>query len=445
MTNVDDVCGTYTLSHWEGKASPSAASLTIHRSGDVITVNATVASDMTGQVNFEPNYLVGTLHSADNQEPDENQAAVEQALMTGFADGFHTTLETSKLLLKNSTTSFVFVQAAKLSDLFGEHAVIAINNQPPSQEMTMRFAPDGSGGGFVVANVANSLRGQCQIESGLLRGELASTLVESDESLAVVESEIREGLHHGFQIQKNESGVLLQSPSGSIQLCQIVSQDDLAGEYVLKSFNGYLVPTTNQPTIVFSPKGDNEVEISIVVANRIRGFAVLDQNILTSEEPLMSTRMMGTEEEANLEGAFNVGFQYGLEAIARGTEVTLKNQDCEFVLTRAAVPESQSSGPTYKGTHCTKCFRTEGNGLLFRIVNENEKKWAFYNDTEDYRMHVQASFGARSSIEPLNNARMYQDDDGRFVVEVTVDPQATEMFIHGDVNGFKMTYNAQPM
>lgn len=269
--------------------------------------------------------------------------------------------------------------------------------------------------------------------------------METDESLAAVENEIREGLHNGFQIQKNESGILLQSANGSIQLCQIVSQVDLEGEYVLKSYNGYSVPTTNQPTVVFAPKGDNEVEISILVANRIRGSAVLDQNILTSEEPLMSTRMMGTEEEANLEGAFNVGFQYGLEAIARGSELTLKNQDCEFILTRAAAPEAQSSGPTYKGTHCFKCFKTEGNGLLFRIVNENEKKWAFYNDTEDYRMVVQASFGSRSSIEPLNNARMYQDDDGRFVVEVTVDPQATEMFIYGDVNGFKMTYNAQPI
>lgn len=445
MANVDDICGTYTLSHWEGKAPQCTASLTIHRSGDVVTVNATVASDMTGQMRYEPNYLVGTLNNADNQEPNENQAVVEQALLNGFADGFHAILETNKLLLKNSTTSFVFVQSSKLSDLFGEHAVIAVNNQPPNQEMTMRFVPDGTGGSFVVANIANSLRGQCQIESGLLRGELASTMIESDESLAGVENEIREGLHHGFQIHKNESGILLESPSGSIQLCQIVSQADLAGEYVLKSFNGYSIPTTNQPTIVFAPKGENEIDISIVVANRIRGSAVLDQNILTSEEPLMSTRMMGTEEEANLEGAFNVGFQYGLEAVARGSEVTLKNQDCEFVLTRAAVPEAESSGPTYKGTHCTKCFRTEGNGLLFRIVNENEKKWAFYNDTEDYRMHVQASFGSRSSIEPLNNAKMYQDDEGRFVVEVTVDPQATEMFIYGDVNGFKMTYNAQPV
>jgi heat shock protein HslJ len=445
MATIDEICGAYTLSHWEGRAAPTAASLTIHRSGDVVTVNATVSNDMTGQVQFEPNYLVGSLESAENQEPDDNQVNVEQALMNGFADGFHVVLETNKLLLKNSTTSFVFVQSVKLSDLFGEHAIIAINNQPPNQEMTIRFSPDGNGGSFIIANVVNSMRGQCQIESGLLRGELASTLVEADENLAAAESEIREGLRNGFQVHKNSSGVLLQSSTGSIQLCQIVSQNDLAGEYVLKSYNGYTVPTTNQPSIIFTPKGDNEVDISILVANRIRGTAVLEQNILTSEEPLMSTRMLGTEEESNLEGAFNVGFQYGLEAIARGSELTLKNQDCEFVLTRAAAPEAQSSGPTYKGTHCTKCFKTEGNGLLFRIVNENEKKWAFYNDTDDYRMHVQASFGSRSSIEPLNNARMYQDEDGRYIVEVTVDPQATEMFIYGDVNGFKMTYNAQPI
>lgn len=445
MTAVDEICGTYTLTHWEGKAAPAAASLTIYRSGDTITVNATVANDMNGQVQYESNILVGKLQSAESQESNANQTALEHALVNGFAKGFHVMLETNRLLLKNSTTSFVFVQSAKLSDFFGEHAIIAINDQPPNGEMTMRFTPDGNGGVFVIVNVANSLRGQCQIEAGALRGELASTLVEADESLVAVENEIREGMHNGFQIHKNESGLFLQSTSGSLQLCQIVSQSDLAGEYVLKSYNGYAVPTTNQPSVVFSPKGDNEVDISILVANRIRGTAVLEQNILTSEEPLMSTRMMGTEEETNLEGAFNVGFQYGLEAIARGSELTLKNQDCEFVLIRAASPEAQSSGPTYKGTQCTKCFKTEGNGLLFRIVNENEKKWAFYNDTENYRMHVQASFGSRSSIEALNNARMYKDDDGRFIVEVTVDPYATEMFIHGDVNGFKMAYNAQPI
>ncbi|KPA76207.1 hypothetical protein ABB37_07959 [Leptomonas pyrrhocoris] len=445
MATADEICGTYVLSHWEGKVTPAAATLTIHHCGDVVTVNATVSNDMTGQVKFEPNYLVGQLELSENQRPDQKQAAVEEALMNGFSDGFHAILETNKLLLKNSTTSFVFVQSAKLSDIFGEHAIIAVNNQPPNQEMTMRFVPDGNGGSFVVVNIANSLRGQCQIESGLLRGELASTLVNADDDLAAVENEIRQGLHDGFQIHKNESGILLQSSAGSIQLCQIVSQKDLEGEYVLKSFNGNIVPTTNQPTVVFTPKGDNQVGISIVVANRIRGTAVLEQNILTSEEPLMSTRIVGTTEESNLEGAFNVGFQYGLEAISRGSELTLKNQDCEFVLTRVAAPEVQNTGPTYKGTHCTKCFKTEGNGLLFRIVNENEKKWAFYNDTEDHRMHVQASFGSRSSIEPLNNARMYQDEDGRFIVEVTVNPQTTEMFIHGDVNGFKMTYDAQPI
>ncbi|KPI86606.1 META domain containing protein putative (META2) [Leptomonas seymouri] len=445
MTTVDEICGTYALSHWEGKAAPVTATLTIYRCGDDVTVDAVVANGMTGQMRYEPNYLVGNLELVENQELDKNQEDVEQALIGGFADGFHVVLEASKLLLKNSTTSFVFVQSARLSDIFGEHAIIAINNQPPNREMTMRFFPDGNGGSFVVASIANSLRGQCQIESGLLRGELASTMIEADTDLAAVESEIRDGLHNGFQVSKNESGVLLRSASGSIQLCQIVSQSDLKGEYLLKSYNGQPVLTTHQATISFAPKGEKEVSISIFVANRIRGTAVLDQNILTSDEPLMSTRLVGTPAESSLESAFNVGFQYGVEAILRCSELTLKNQDCEFVLTRTAIPEVKHSDPTYKGTHCTKCFKAESNGLLFRIVNENEKKWAFHNDTENYRMHIQASFGSRSSIVPLNNAQMHQEDGGRFIVEVTVNPLTTEMFIQGDVNGFKIAYSAQPI
>lgn len=444
MSTTDDICGTYTLTHCDGKAAPTKALLTIFRSGETVVVHITVANDLRGKVQYENRVISGQLRRTNN-DASEEQKAVEEALDKGFADGFNVVIEVDQLLLKNASNSFVFARSAKLSDLTGEHAIIAVNNQPPNQEMTMRFVPDGNGGSFVIANIANSLRGDCQIDAGLLRGDVASSVGESDETMAYVEKVVSDGLRKGFRVSKNESGIVLQSSKAVVQLCQIVSHNDLQGEYVLKTYNGYAVPTRNQTTVVFKPANANDVEISIVVANRIRGTATLSQNVLTSEEPLMSTRMMGTEEESQLEGAFNVGFQYGLEAISRGNELTLKNQDCEFVLVRAVAPEAQHVGPTYKGTYCNKCFKTEGNGLLFRVVNEHEKKWAFYNDTEDFRMHIQATFGARSQIEPLDNATMSQTEDGRYVVEVTVEPQTTEMFIHGDVNGFKVLYNAQPV
>ncbi|TPP55079.1 hypothetical protein CGC20_37620 [Leishmania donovani] len=418
MTTADDVCGAYTLSHCDGRVAPTKAILTIHRCGETLTAHATVANDLRGTVQYENCHIVGSLHSTGN-EASPAEESVEQALSKGFADGFN-----------------VVVEINQLSDLNGEHAIIAINDQPPNQEMTMTFTPDGNGGSFVTANIANSLRGNCQIDAGLLRGDLATTQSEADESLMQVEKLISEGFQQGFHVCTNESGILLQSSEANIQLCRIVSHNDLEGEYVLKSFNA---------GIVFKPVNTNEVEISIVVTNRIRGTAALNQNVLSSEEPLMSTRMMGTEEESQLENAFNVGFQYGLETISHGNELTLKNQDCKFVLVKAAAPAAQHGGPTYKGTYCNKCFKTEGNGLLFRIVNEHEKKWAFYNDTEDLRIRVRATFGARSKIEALGNANMYKDDDGRYVVEVTVDPQATEMFIQGDVNGFRVLYDAQPI
>ncbi|GET87647.1 hypothetical protein, conserved [Leishmania tarentolae] len=444
MTTSDEICGTYTLSHCNGKVVPIKATLTIHRCGETLTVHAAATNALCGTVQYKNRRIVGTLVSKNNKATPLLEP-LEQMLSKGFEDGLNVVIEMDQALFKNANSSFVFLRTAKLSDLNGEHAIIEINGQQPNQEMTMSFTLDGNGGSFFTANIANSLRGNCQIDAGLLRGELATTQSEADESFAYVERLISDGFQQGFHVEKNTSGILLQSSEASIQLCRIVSQSDLEGEYVLKSFNGVAVPTRKQPSIVFKTGNANEVEISIAVANRIRGVAVLNQNVLCSEGPLMSTRVMGTEDESQLESAFNVGFQYGLETIFHGNELTLKNQDATFVMVKAAVPETQHGHPAYKGTYCSKCFKTNGNGLLFRIVNEHEKKWAFYNDTDDMRIRVCATFGARSKVQALDNATMSKDDKGCCVIEVTVDPQATEMFIQGDVNGFRVLYDAQPV
>lgn len=106
----------------------------------------------------------------------------------------------------------------------------------------------------------------------------------------------------------------------------------------------------------------------------------------------------------------------------------------------------ENGQPKYTGENTIKCFKDQGNGLLFRIVNDAEKKWAFYNDTTTYNMVVRVSFGKDSRIKALGNTRMTRDEEsGEFKCELSIAPTATEMFIEGDVNGFKMNFEANPI
>lgn len=106
----------------------------------------------------------------------------------------------------------------------------------------------------------------------------------------------------------------------------------------------------------------------------------------------------------------------------------------------------ENGQPTYQGTKVVKCFKDQGNGLFFRIVNEDEQKWAFYNDTTNYNMKVVVVFGKDSDIEALGSTKMERNDDsGEYNCELTVAPLATEMFIEGEPNGFKISFEATPI
>lgn len=63
-------------------------------------------------------------------------------------------------------------------------------------------------------------------------------------------------------------------------------------------------------------------------------------------------------------------------------------------------------GPTFEYDRIYKCFPKNGNGLLFRLVNTEKRQWAFYNDTEDTNMVVNASFGSDSMVKALRRTRM---------------------------------------
>lgn len=105
----------------------------------------------------------------------------------------------------------------------------------------------------------------------------------------------------------------------------------------------------------------------------------------------------------------------------------------------------ENGQPGYKGT-VTKCFKDNGNGLLFRIVNEEEKKWAFYNDTTTYNMVVKVSFGKDSKVQALGKTTMERDaESGEFKCVLQIPPTTTEMFVEGEPNGFKINFEANPV
>ncbi|KAK7197736.1 cysteine peptidase, Clan CA, family C2 [Novymonas esmeraldas] len=99
-------------------------------------------------------------------------------------------------------------------------------------------------------------------------------------------------------------------------------------------------------------------------------------------------------------------------------------------------------GPDCKG-EIMSCF--DEPNLLYRIIDPKEKTWAFYNDSLNYEMHVQFTFGKHSKVQPLENTTMRQNEEGQYVTEVIVYPTETEMFIHGNPNGFTSMLHAVPL
>ncbi|KPA77271.1 putative mitochondrial calpain-like cysteine peptidase [Leptomonas pyrrhocoris] len=102
--------------------------------------------------------------------------------------------------------------------------------------------------------------------------------------------------------------------------------------------------------------------------------------------------------------------------------------------------------PTYKGNRLFKCFKNRSNGLLFRIINDDEFRWAFYNDMNDYNVKVTCTAGADSHVTPLGSTTMAINASTREkVLEVTVGPLETAMFLDGVLKGCKLRYEAQPI
>ncbi|EPY42995.1 calpain-like cysteine peptidase [Angomonas deanei] len=96
-----------------------------------------------------------------------------------------------------------------------------------------------------------------------------------------------------------------------------------------------------------------------------------------------------------------------------------------------------------EGKDIVSCF--DEPNILYRIIDPQEKTWAFYNDSTNYEVHVEFSFGKNSKLEALENTTIEQDDDGKFVTRTVVYPTETEMFVQGKVSGYTSKLRALPL
>lgn len=436
---VETICGVYSLTHLNGKKAPASATLCLTKDGDSILAYILVANVIKGKVKFENGRLTGMLLSA-MSAGDKNQMIVEDAVTGGFGSGFDVRKDLNRLLLKNENNALIFLETIKLEDIFGNHSVVTVDGETPKKQFSIKFTRD-EGGANVTASLGIPLRGTAVLKDGVLQGSLEATIPDADEYLVPLAKKILSGFGSGFQIKKTDTGLLLKCSEGAVQLRSIVGRKDLKGEFIFKSMDG--APISDKQMFLSFTDGE-ELGISAQMVNQLKGVGLLENNVLRSEEFFASTRMMGSEEEMKAETGLVTGMTDGYHLSLIGNQLTMKGPKT-YVLLRVAHVDAALKGPTYKGTHAVKCFKTEGNGLLFRIINEVDDHWAFYNDTTDYRMHVHATFGSRSSIKPLGNAKLEKDENDKHIVEITIEPLATEMFIAGKVNGFKMLYSAEPL
>lgn len=99
--------------------------------------------------------------------------------------------------------------------------------------------------------------------------------------------------------------------------------------------------------------------------------------------------------------------------------------------------------PTVQGTEVYPMF----NYTVFRIADSDGSRWAFYNDTRDLIVHVAILFDYDSQIEPLGDTTAFriddpeegmEDDFGKYLCEVDVQPGQTQLFVSGNITGWRI-------
>lgn len=98
-------------------------------------------------------------------------------------------------------------------------------------------------------------------------------------------------------------------------------------------------------------------------------------------------------------------------------------------------------GPTYDG-EWTLCF---DESYLFSIVNHKEKKWAFYNDTSEFEMHIMVVFGRDSRLQALGDTQITVNERGEHVATTVVYPSDTVMFVSGAWGSYRSYFERKSL
>lgn len=98
--------------------------------------------------------------------------------------------------------------------------------------------------------------------------------------------------------------------------------------------------------------------------------------------------------------------------------------------------------PSVPFQHAYRCFQ-EGNGLLFRVVDENTGTWSFYNDTIHYTMTATIEIGRKSVFTTLDGAQVpYNNRTKQYEGELVIPPLTTKRLLQGKIKGFNLAYTA---
>lgn len=85
-------------------------------------------------------------------------------------------------------------------------------------------------------------------------------------------------------------------------------------------------------------------------------------------------------------------------------------------------------------------------GKLYRLVNNSNHKWYFYNDTKNYNMVVTGYFGPMNELTAKGKTRMWREmPSGLIIAELVIEPLETEPYVEGIVSdGFDLRFKALP-
>ncbi|AAZ11334.1 META domain/Domain of unknown function (DUF1935), putative [Trypanosoma equiperdum] len=443
MMDITALCGNYRLCEIDGKTCSEEVFIALEASGGGVEVVAMVGNTLCGRACVNGDRISANLTSTMRQV-EEEMMRIESLLTCGFKAGF--TCEQSDIILTLTGEQSVFtLERDVLCDIkFGEYTLCEFNGEPvASDEMVLTLLPAVVDGALVIAQFKNSLRGELELRNGRLRGVIASTMCEVDGSLKCAEEAFLSATRgDGIKVCSDDHRLVLKDDHNAfVYVLRPAIPENLVSEYLLKSFNGESVEAERRVMFRFSQSADGVgTDVVASVANTIRGKVRVDDGKLKSK--VMSSRRKGNESEMRFENALKEGFKAGFSWSLDDTVLTLECDGNRLIFVKVAAVPCENGRPGYIGDKVSRCFKAHDDARVYRIINTVESKWAFYNDTTEYNFNVSVTFGRKSKVRGLANTSIETNEEGLTVASVSVAPGATEMFVAGDVNGYKCSYDA---